>query len=81
MRVLPGNWFDAREAGDSIAGPWPLPFIRAPAPRAEMPDLWALGSGRLARVRGKRAVVPVWSEVKNAAQIQGQSPKAQHRDG
>lgn len=43
--------------------------------------LWALGSGRLARVRGKRAVVPVWSEVKNAAQIQGQSPKAQHRDG
>lgn len=46
-----------------------------------MPGLCALGSGWLVRVRGERAVVPVWSEVKNASQIQGQSPKAQHRAG
>lgn len=39
---------------------------------------WALG-GELAW--GKRAVVPVCSEVENAVQIQVQSPKAQHRDG
>lgn len=26
-------------------------------------------------------MLPVWSEVKNAVQIQVQSPKTQHRDG
>lgn len=76
MRMLPGIWFDAREAGGSTAVSWPLPFSRAPTLRTEMPDLCALGSGW-----GKRAVVPVCSEVENAVQIQVQSPKAQHRDG
>lgn len=47
----------------------------------EMPDLCALGSRWRARVSGKRPVVPVWSEVKNAVQIQVQLLKAQHRHG
>lgn len=40
-----------------------LRHLSVPAPGAEKPGLCALGSGWLAMVRGKRAVVPVWSEV------------------
>lgn len=79
MRLLSEIWFDAREAGDSIAVSWSLPFSCVPT---EMPDLCALGSEwRRAWVSKKRAVIPVWCEVKNTIQIQVQSPKAQRRDG
>lgn len=51
------------EARDGIAVLRSLPFSHVPTPRAEMPDLPALGSGWRGRVRGKRAVIPVWSEA------------------
>lgn len=78
MRVLPEIWFDAHEAGDSIAVSWSLPFSCAPT---EISDLCALGSGwRRAWLSEKRAAIPVWCEVKNTVQIQVQS-KTQRRDG
>lgn len=71
MRVLPEIWFDAHEAGDSIAVSWSLPFSCAPT---EISDLCALGSGwRRAWLSEKRAAIPVWCEVKNTVQIQVQS--------